>query len=99
MYDVSIEVTPKAIETNRRIVMEWPGHSGPTVVEWTFEAQKDDTTFVKVTESGFAGTGDQLVKSVADSTEGFALTLAGLKALLEHDVRLNLVRDRFPKGI
>jgi hypothetical protein len=25
--------------------------------------------------------------------------LAGLKALLEHDVRLNLVADRFPEGI
>jgi hypothetical protein len=25
--------------------------------------------------------------------------LAGLKALLEHNVRLNLVADRFPKGI
>jgi hypothetical protein len=25
--------------------------------------------------------------------------LAGLKALLEHGIRLNLVRDRYPKGI
>jgi uncharacterized protein YndB with AHSA1/START domain len=99
MYDVSIEVTPKAIEPDRRIVVEWPGYSGPTLVEWTFAAQKDATTFVTVTESGFTGTGDQLVKFVADSTQGFALMLAGLKALLEHDVRLNLVRDRYPKGI
>jgi hypothetical protein len=27
------------------------------------------------------------------------LVLAGLKALLEHNIRLNLVRDRYPKGI
>jgi hypothetical protein len=27
------------------------------------------------------------------------LVLAGLKAFLEHNVRLNLVADRFPKGI
>jgi uncharacterized protein YndB with AHSA1/START domain len=99
MYDVSVEVTPKAIEPNHRIVVEWPGYSGPTLVEWTFAAQKDGTTFVRVTESGFKGTGDELVKFVADSTQGFALMLAGLKALLEHDVRLNLVGDRFPKGI
>jgi uncharacterized protein YndB with AHSA1/START domain len=99
MYDVSIEVTPRTIEPHRRIVVEWPGYSGPTVVEWTFAAQKDATTFVRVTESGFTGTGDQLVKFVADSTQGFALMLAGLKALLEHDVRLELVRDRYPKGI
>jgi hypothetical protein len=30
---------------------------------------------------------------------GLSLVLAGLKALLEHDVRLNLVADRYPRGI
>jgi hypothetical protein len=30
------------------------------------------------------------------STEGFTLVLAGLKALLEHNIILNLVPDRFP---
>jgi uncharacterized protein YndB with AHSA1/START domain len=99
MYGVSIEVTAKVIEPNRRIVFEWPGYSGPTLVEWTFSAQGDDATFVKVTESGFTGTGDQLAKYAADSTQGFSLALAGLKALLEYGVRLNLVGDRFPQGI
>jgi hypothetical protein len=47
----------------------------------------------------FVGDGDELVKQVTDSTQGFTLVLAGLKALLEHDVRLNLVADRYPKGI
>jgi uncharacterized protein YndB with AHSA1/START domain len=99
MYDVSITVVARAVEPNRRIVLEWPGYSGTTTVEWTFEAHRPDTTFVKVTESGFTGSGDQLVKYVADSTQGFTLMLAGLKALLEHGVRLNLVGDRYPAGI
>jgi uncharacterized protein YndB with AHSA1/START domain len=99
MYDISIPVTVKAIDTNRRIVIEWPGYSGTTTVEWTFAAQKDGTTFVSITEAGFTGDGDALVKQVTDSTQGFTLVLAGLKALLEHDVRLNLVADRYPKGI
>jgi uncharacterized protein YndB with AHSA1/START domain len=99
MYDVSIQVTATVIEPNRRIVIEWPGYSGPTTVEWTFAPVDDGTTFVRVTESGFTGTGDQLVKYVADSTQGFTLMLAGLKALLEHGVRLNLVGDRYPKGV
>ena len=43
--------------------------------------------FVSVTEAGFAGDADELVKYVADSTQGFALMLAGLKAFLEHSVR------------
>jgi uncharacterized protein YndB with AHSA1/START domain len=68
-------------------------------VEWTFAPQDDGTTFVRITEAGFTGDGDELVKQVTDSTQGFSLVLAGLKALLEHDVRLNLVADRYPKGI
>jgi len=99
MYDVSVQVTPKTIEPHRRIVIEWPGYSGPTTVEWRFAPLQDGTTFVRVSESGFVGTGDQLVKYVADSTQGFTLMLAGLKALLEHGVRLNLTGDRYPKGV
>jgi len=99
MYGISIPVTAKAIEPNKRIVIEWPGHNSPTTVEWVFSPQKDGTTFVGITEAGFTGAGDELVKQVTDSTQGFSLVLAGLKALLEHNVRLNLVPDRYPKGI
>ena len=99
MYGISIPVDVKVIEPNKRIVIEWPGYSGQTTVEWTFSPQGDGTTFVNITESGFAGDGDELVKQVTASTQGFSLVLAGLKALLEHKVRLNLVADRYPKGI
>ena len=99
MYGVSVPVTAKTIEPNKRIVIEWPGHSNPTTVEWVFAPQGNGTTFVSITEAGFTGDGDELVKQVTDSTQGFSLVLAGLKALLEHNVRLNLVADRFPKGI
>ncbi len=30
IYDVSADVTPRAIERNKRIAIEWPGYSGPT---------------------------------------------------------------------
>jgi uncharacterized protein YndB with AHSA1/START domain len=99
MYGVSIRVTAKAIEPDKRIVIEWPGYSNPTTVEWIFTPQKDGTTFVSITEAGFTGDGDELVKQVTDSTQGFTLVLAGLKAFLEHNIRLNLVLDRYPKEI
>jgi uncharacterized protein YndB with AHSA1/START domain len=99
MYGISIPVTAKAIEPNRRIVIGWPGYSGPTTVEWIFTPQNDGTTFVSITETGFTVEGDELVKQVTDSTQGFSLVLAGLKAFLEYNVRLNLVADRYPKGI
>lgn len=98
MYGVSTQVTAKIIEPNKRIVIEWQGYSGPTTVEWKFAPQEDGTTFVSITESGFTGDADDLVKYVTNSTQGFTWTLAGLKALLEHNVRLDLVADRFPKG-
>lgn len=99
MYAVTINVTARVIEPDQRIVIEWPGYSSPTTVEWTFAPQPDGATFVSISETGFSGTGDELLKQVADSTEGFTLVLAGLKALLEHQIRLNLVADRFPKGL
>jgi uncharacterized protein YndB with AHSA1/START domain len=99
MYGISVPVTATAIEPHTRIVIEWPGYGGRSTVEWRFSAQPDGTTFVTITESGFTGDGDGLVKQVTDSTQGFSLVLAGAKALLEHGVRLNLVADRFPKGI
>jgi uncharacterized protein YndB with AHSA1/START domain len=99
MYRISIPVIAQTIEPNKRIVIEWPGYKNLTTVEWTFASQEDGSTFVSITESGFAGVGDELMKQVASSTEGFTLVLAGLKALLEHNVVLNLVADRFPKGI
>jgi uncharacterized protein YndB with AHSA1/START domain len=99
MYNVSALVTVKVLEPNQRIVIEWPGYSGPSTVEWIFAPQKDGTTFISITETGFTGNGDELMKQLADSTQGFTLVLAGLKALLEHNVQLNLVADRYPEGI
>ena len=99
MYGISIPVSVKAIELNKRIAITWPGYSSLTTVEWQFEPQEDGTTFIRVTESGFTGNGDELVKQVTDSTQGFTLVLAGLKAFLEHNIQLKLVADRYPKGI
>jgi uncharacterized protein YndB with AHSA1/START domain len=98
-HDVSIEVTAREVESNSRVLIEWPGYSGPTQVEWTFQAIPDSTTFVRVSESGWTGDADKLVRYVADSTQGFTLMLAGMKAWLEHGIRLNLTLDRYPKGI
>lgn len=99
MYGISIPVTAKAVEPNERIVIEWPGYKNPTTVEWRFEPYEEGTTFVRITESGFTGDGEELVKQVTGSTQGFTLVLAGAKALLEHGIQLNLVADRYPKGI
>ena len=100
MYNVFADVTVNAVETNKRILIEWSSpDEKPTTVEWVFTSRTDGTTFVSVTHSGFTGGADQVVGHALGSTEGFALVLAGAKALLEHDVRLNLVADHHPAGV
>jgi hypothetical protein len=54
-------------------------------------------TYVEVTETGLSGDGDELARAAA-STGGFTIALCALKALLEHDLVLTAVRDRFPPG-
>jgi len=98
MYGISAEVKVKEVEENRRILIEWQGYGGPTTVEWVFKPHGGGT-FVSITESGFGGDGDTVVSSALGSTGGFTWVLAGLKAWLEHGIRLNLVADRFPKGL
>lgn len=100
MYGFSMQVAVKAIELNRRILVEWSADGSASSIEWVFTPREDGATFVSITNSGFSGgEGDELVQQAVASTEGFAFVLAGAKALLEHDVRLNLVPDRFPDGL
>jgi uncharacterized protein YndB with AHSA1/START domain len=94
MYGASALVSVKAIEPNARIFVEWG--DPPRPVEWTFTPRADHTTLVSITERGFQGNGDEVVAQAIDSIGGATLVLASLKALLEHDVVLNLVADHYP---
>lgn len=97
MFNASSHVRVKAVEPNRRIVIEWS--DPPTIVEWVFTARDDGTTFISITNSGFQGTDDEIVQQIVGSTEGFTIVLCALKALLEHNLQLKAVADRFPDGI
>jgi uncharacterized protein YndB with AHSA1/START domain len=98
MYDHSIEVDVKEVEVNKRILIEWGNYGSMTEVEWIFTPHENDTTYVTITNSGFQGDGDKVVRDALDSKGGFTWVLAGLKALLEHGVELNAIADAFPKG-
>src|SRR2546429_8099110 len=97
MYNFSVQVHAKAVERNRRILIEWSAYGAPTEVEWQFE-ELPQGTFVTITNAGFRGDEEKVVKAAIDSAEGFALVLAGLKALLEHNIELYLVADPLPQG-
>jgi uncharacterized protein YndB with AHSA1/START domain len=91
MYGASADVDVKDIEENKRILIDFG-----TMVEWIFTPRAGNETFVTISNSGFKGDGDDIVKQAIDSTEGFTMVLCGLKALLEHNIVLNLVSDKAP---
>jgi uncharacterized protein YndB with AHSA1/START domain len=99
MYGFSAEASVKALEPNKRILVEWTAYGGPTDIEWVFMPRPDGTTFVSITNSGFSGSPREIATLAVGSTEGFSFVLAGAKALLEHGIQLILVRDRFPDGL
>lgn len=95
MYGVSTDVDVIEMEENKRIRIEW-GSPSTTTVEWVFTPRADNETLVTVTNTGFVGDGDDIVQQAIDSTQGFTMVLCGLKALLEHNILLNLVADKAP---
>ena len=99
MYGVFADVDVKEVEENKRILIEWNGPDNPSSVEWAFDAQAEDRTFVVVKNWGFRGDPDKTVAEALDSTGGFSFLLAALKAFLEHGIELNVVVDHDPSAL
>jgi uncharacterized protein YndB with AHSA1/START domain len=99
MYNFSTKVVVKEIVVNQKIVVEWFTSEQPTTVDFEFKTLSDGNTFVSIKHYGFDKTGDELLEIIKDSTGGFTIVLAGLKAYLEHKINLNLILDKFPKEI
>ena len=93
MYGVSAELDVMEIEQNNLIVIQF---NDDTTVEWLFTPRDSEETFVEITNYGFKGNPTEIVNQVIDSTGGYTIVLCGLKALLEHNIKLNLVADKFP---
>lgn len=99
MYNHKVPVFVESIFENEKIKIKWGNYDELTTIEFTFTPLDKSKTFVNIINSGFKGNSDELLAQVRASTEGFTLVLAGLKSYMEHDIQLNLVRDRFPKEL
>jgi len=99
MYNVSTKVVAKEILIEKRISIEWYTAEIPTTVDFDFKTLSDGSTFVSIKHYGFDKTGDELLEVIKDSTGGFTIVLAGLKAFMEYNIDLNLIQDKFPKEI
>jgi uncharacterized protein YndB with AHSA1/START domain len=99
MYRHHTEVDVKAIEENKRILIEWNGPENPSLVEFIFEAPGKDRTFISVKNWGFGGDAKKTVTEAINSTGGFSFLLAALKVFLEHGIEPNLVVDHDPDSL
>lgn len=98
MYGHHTEVDVKEIEKNERILIEWNGPDNPSLVEWTFETQGENT-FVIVRNWGFGGNAQEIMAQALDSTGGFSFVLAALKVFLEHGIEPNFIVDHDPGSL
>ncbi|SDI19545.1 SRPBCC family protein [Nonomuraea jiangxiensis] len=101
MYGVSSHISVEEVEENSRVRFTWSGYTpeSRTTVEFRFVPAPGDTTYVQITETGFTGSGDEVVQYAIDSTGGFTFLVSSLKAFLEHDLALGLVGDAHPEGV
>jgi len=98
MHGLSAQVRVLELEQDRRILIEWSAKDqAPSTVEWILNPADDGATYLTITQRGFKGNQDEIVKQAIDATGGFSFFLAGLKALLEHDINLNLTADHSPR--
>lgn len=97
MYGVKDLVTVKQLIPDHLIKIEWS--DPPTTVDFHFQALTGDTTYVVIKNYGLHETGEELIAAIKDLTGGFTTVLDGAKAWLEFNIRLNLIGDKFPKGV
>lgn len=89
----AFEVHVKELIESKLIRVEWWGGEHFTEVTWRFQEAEGGHTHLTIEECGFKGTQDEIVASALDSTGGFNQVIIALKALLEHNVSINVVDD------
>lgn len=95
MYHASAEIYVEEVIPNQKIVIRWGEPS--TDVVFTFQSLSDESTYVLISNTGFAEQGTTLWNAMNDSAGGFTTVLDGAKAYLEFNINLNLIADKFPK--
>ena len=100
MYGVSSTVWVEEVRAGL-IRFRWDGYdpAHPTTVRFEFLPYQGDTTYLRITETGFTGDTSTQVSQALDSTAGFTFLLSSLKAALEHDITLRVTMDAHPPDL
>jgi hypothetical protein len=94
MYGSSDKVTALAIDPGKKITILWGDPKSK--VDFLFEEFKRNQTLVRIVCYDFEHRKKDLPATMLDYTGGFTTVLDGLKAYLEFNIRLNLIRDKYP---
>lgn len=94
MYGASADVKVLEMEEGKFIKTIWGEPA--TYVDYIFEAVDAHSTYVTIKNYGFRQSGEALISEIIDKTGGFTSVVDALKAWLEHGIKLQLVRDKFP---
>jgi uncharacterized protein YndB with AHSA1/START domain len=97
MYGISTVVTVGEVIENKKVSFQW--RNPATWVDVEFVALKEDQTYVVIKNYGFHESGEALIEVIKDSTGGFTTVLDSMKTFLEFGIQLNLVADKYPKGV
>ncbi len=91
---LSFEVRIIEVVEPERIVIEWPDYDGSmNRVTWTMQETDTGDTLLTIIEAGFRGSPEEITERALNSTGGFNQVILAAKALIEHDVAINVVAD------
>ena len=95
MYGASTHVKVIEVQANRLVRFNWDGFDStkPTTVEFRIIPYHENTSYLRITETGFTGDGDTQTERAIDLTGGFTFMISALKAALEHDITLRVTGD------
>mgnify|MGYP000014382638 CR=1 FL=1 len=99
MYNLDVPVQVIEVQPYFKILLKWGDGVHRSTVRWDFKVLGDAMTYVTISNYDFQGSDEEVTAKIIDSTEGFTMVLAGLKAWLEHGIALNLIGDKFPEEL
>jgi len=94
MHDSATLVKAEEIIENESIKIEW-GHPIPKV-EIDFKVYGDHATLVVVKNYSEKLIVGDIINEIIKSTSDFTSVLDGLKAYMEHNIKLNAIEDKIP---
>lgn len=75
------------LQENKQINFSWGEQNDETVVTITLDVLDENSTIVKVSESGFKAEDPNIVTKMLGQKEGWIYMLSCLKGYLEHDIK------------